>query len=90
MLSVGQRLSLARDRHRWIEANIYKFKCKTSTKKYFGNLHSIDKYISARNIIDYILQFAKPNELECFDEDEEAEYFNYGEGDEFGNERRYN
>lgn len=92
MSTFGQRLKLARDRYKWIESNIYNLKCKTLTKKYFGNIHLLDKYISARSVVDYILQWGKPYELACYDENEEpeAEYYNYGEGDEFGNERRYN
>lgn len=71
MLTLSKNLILAREKRRWISDNIDKLNCITSTKKYYASLSPLTAFISAKNLVDYIFQYIKPNQLECIDEEEE-------------------
>lgn len=87
-MSMATQISLIIKRQNWIKSKINNLVYNKSNIKYYGKLDSIQSYIRTKNFVENVLQ----NSQDISDDSEEfneEDYYNYEEGDEFGNERYY-
>ena len=87
-MSMATQISLVIKRQNWIKSKINNLVYNKSKIKYYGNLDSIQSYLRTKNFVENVLQ----NSQDISDDSEEfneEDYYNYEEGDEFGNERYY-
>ena len=80
-----QIVDLVHQNQKWIKSQINNINYRTSTNKYYGSINSINYYIEIKKLVEAI---DKRNLIK--DEHDEEYYYNYEEGDEFGNDRRFN
>ena len=87
-MSMATQISLIIKRQNWIKSKINNLVYNKSNKKYYGKLDSIQSCITTKNFFENVIQ-GSPKISDDSEEFNEEDYYNYEEGDEFGNERYY-